>query len=320
MGRFPWKKAYRIALARAFRRRQIAFAIMGALAFLAGDPAEATGESAPDHARRPVLLLHGRDTTPESFEKLIGYLVANGYPTEFFSTPTLPFAAKGTKRIADRVIAPAVDRLLAEANRAARAAGRKEVNHEKVDIVAHGLGTLAGRWYAAKVRPERIHLWISLSGANHGSNALCRSFDHGAHDSCPAFGRSPRLSPIQTGLNGSNDAPADETSYGFGVDAEGVPSIRPTPERAIGYFTFRLPFDDRITPAHSALLDGAGGLRLVGPLPSPLRETSPGNFLYDLNVADIRGAPEIDHESMLDHPDVHRFVLVVLGARWLWER
>jgi hypothetical protein len=292
---------------------------MAAILLLPGAAAAAESE-APDYGLRPVLLLHGRDTSPGSYEKLIEYLVACGYPREFFAAPSLTFASRGTKRLAEKTIAPAIERLLAEANVSARSAGRGDVNHTKVDIVAHGLGALAARWYVAKIGPEHVRLWIGLSGANHGTNTLCRSFDHGAQESCLAFGRSPRLNPVQAALNGSSEAPVDETPYGFGIDAAGVPSMRPTPERAIGYFTFRLPYDDRIKPANSAILDGAGGLRLVGTLPSALKETSPGNFLYDLNVADIQGAPEIDHETTLGQVDVHRFVLVALGARWLWQR
>lgn len=294
--------------------------MLPAAIFLLAGAAMAAETEAPDYGLRPVLLLHGRDTNPGSYDTLIDYLVAHGYPREFFAAPSLAFVSRGTKRLAEKTIAPAIERLLAEANIAARNAGRGDVNHAKVDIVAHGLGALAARWYAAKIGPEHVHLWIGLSGANHGTNTLCRSFDHGAQESCPAFGRSPRLTPVQAALNGSPETLVAETPYGFGLDAPGVPSMRPTSERAIGYFTFRLPYDDRIKPANSAVLDGAGGLRLVGMLPSALKETSPGNFLYDLNVADIQGAPEIDHETTLDHVDVHRFVLVALGARWLWQR
>jgi hypothetical protein len=78
-------------------------------------------------------------------------------------------------------------------------------------------------------------------------------------------------------------------------------------------------FDRRITPEHSAVLDGAGGLRVAVPPRAAIRETSPGNFLYDTAIADIGGGPEIDHQTMLAHPDVHRFVASILAARLLWE-
>ncbi|MFD0345450.1 esterase/lipase family protein [Kitasatospora aburaviensis] len=60
---------------------------------------------------------------------------------------------------------------------------------DRVDIVAHSLGSLPSRWYvrfgggAAKVGH-----WISLAGPNHGTTVawLCALWDQGCRDMTPA--------------------------------------------------------------------------------------------------------------------------------------
>jgi len=273
-------------------------------------PANGVVSAAVDYARTPVLFVHGHGMSGSSFDELARFLVGAGYPREFLSAPGVPSTEMGNQRAAEKVIAAAVESLLVRATAAARAAGRADVVHAKVDIVAHSMGALSSRWYAAKVRPDRVRRWIALAGANHGTSALCPFRDLGARDSCPAFGRSPRLNPLQAALNGAHDGPADESPFGLGRDAPSVTSVRPTPEREIAYYTVRLDPDEWIKPSNSALLDGSGGLKLDGRIARALLETSPGNFLYDIS----RGA-DVGHDSMLGHPDIHRFVAAVLRAR-----
>jgi pimeloyl-ACP methyl ester carboxylesterase len=276
----------------------------------AGMPAGRAAAAAPDYARAPVLFVHGHGMDGSSFEPLMQHLAGTGYPRAFLAAPAIPSMEVGNQRAAETAIAHAVERLLAAASAAARAAGRADLVHAKIDIVAHSMGALSSRWYATKVRPDRVRTWIALAGANHGTTALCPFRDLGARDSCPAFARSPRLNPLQAALNGGHDAPADESPFGLGRDAARVASVRPTPERGIAYYTVRLDPDEWIRPANSALLDGSGGLILDGRIARALVETSPGNFLYDF----ARGA-DLGHDSMLGHPDIHRFVAAVLRAR-----
>jgi hypothetical protein len=46
------------------------------------------------------------------------------------------------------------------------------------------------------------------------------------------------------------------------------------------------------------------------------RQRSGGCFL---GVLGSPGAQEINHPTIPDHLDVHRFVFAVVAARWLWE-
>jgi hypothetical protein len=76
--------------------------------------------------------------------------------------------------------------------------------------------------------------------------------------------------------------------------------------RSILYLTVRVEPDNWIQPEHSALLDGAGGVPIRMPAGVPVRETSPGNFLFQ---------EQVGHDTLLLHPDLLRLVAVMLAAR-----
>jgi len=165
---------------------------------------------------------------------------------------------------------------------------------------------VSSRWYAAKLRPERVRTWIGLAGANHGTQALCPFQDEASREMCPAFASNARTHALQVALNGTERERVDETPYGLGPDRPAVPRIPPDGTRSILYLTVRVEPDDWIQPERSALLDGAGGVPIRVPAGVPVRQTSPGNFLFQEPVG---------HDPLLLHPDLLRLVAAMLAAR-----
>lgn len=269
-------------------------------------------ERAPDYHRHPVLLIHGHGLGPEDWTRLVAYLQSHGYPREYLYAPTIVPNTMGNIRAATGVIAPAAEALLA---RSARAAERAGLVHKprKIDIVGYSMGAVSGRWYATKLRPERVRTFVALAGSNHGTDALCPYADPGGREMCPAFSGDREANRVQVELNGTAAEPIDETPYGVGKDRPGVRSVAPDVHRRIAYFTVRIEPDPWIKPEHSALLDGAGGVMLDLPGDLPVRETAPGNFLFLGRHSALR---RVDHSSLLEHPDLHRLMTVVLvGSR-----
>ncbi len=234
--------------------------------------------SAPDFSRTPVIFVHGHGMSPNDWDGMIEQLSRAGYPQGYLHAVDIQPNVMANVEAAESVIAPAVETLLESAGQLARDAGYSGSLPQRVDIVSHSMGAMSSRWYAVRVSPERVRVWISVGGANHGTNVLCRYDDDGAADMCPAFARDQGQNPLQVSLNGSRDNPVDETPWGLGRDSEGRPRVVPDEARHIAWFTIRIDPDLWIEPAESAILDGAGtGLSVPGK--RNFRETSPGNLL-----------------------------------------
>ena len=168
------------------------------------------------------------------------------------------------------------------------------------------MGAVSSRWYAAKLRPDLVRTWIALAGANHGTQALCPFPDEASREMCPAFATKARRQAVQVALNGADGSSVDETPYGLGPDRAGVLRIAPDTTRGVLYLTVRVEPDKWIQPERSALVDGAGGVPIQVPAGVPVRETAPGNFLFE--------AP-VEHDPLLRHPDLLRLVTAMLAAR-----
>jgi pimeloyl-ACP methyl ester carboxylesterase len=257
---------------------QRAWLLMGLLwcAASASQPTEARTVSCPFG---PVIFVHGLGQDSGIFQHLIGALEERGIPRAClhaidYSTGNLP-----TRQAAENELAPYVERVIATLAPTAESAARRAA--VRVNLVAHSMGALSARWYAARVRPERVRTWIATSGANHGTNWKCPQPANSGHgDMCPAFARSARESAVQFELNGSRGPDVDETPYGLGRDTAGVRSIPSDAARSILYLTVRTAGDPYVKPAASLLLDGAGGVAVGLPAGNPWREDPPGNFLY----------------------------------------
>ena len=260
------------------------------------------GSDLAQYSKPPILFVHGYGMKASGWEKMISSLKASGYPPLFLRAVQLYPDTGGNIRAAEEQIASAIERFLDKVNTELRSKAPSLVPKTKVDIVAHSMGALSARWYAAKLRPDRVRVWISLGGANHGTDVLCKFLGQGARDCCPAYSDSG----IQYDLNGLPFKPdVDETPYGMGQDSPGVTTIPPDSARAIFYFSIRTSPDNWIKPETSPILDGAGGCHIPIPSDLPCLETSPGNFLMTNGVG---------HDQMLEDAAVIDLVKTILSA------
>jgi pimeloyl-ACP methyl ester carboxylesterase len=287
--------------------RAFAFRLLPAMTFLLGLAwGSAASSEPPDYARTPVLFVHGHGLSSADWRPLIEYLAANGYAREYLHGVDIVPNTMANAQAATSVIAPAADSLLARAKAAAQRVRYRGEVPRRLDIVSHSMGVVSSRWYAAKLHPERVRTWIGLAGANHGTQALCPFQDEASREMCPAFASNARTHALQVALNGAEGARVDETPYGLGPDRPAVPRIPSDGVRSILYLTVRVEPDNWIQPERSALLDGAGGVPIRMPAGVPVRETSPGNFLFQ---------EQVGHDPLLLHPDLLRLVAAMLAAR-----
>jgi pimeloyl-ACP methyl ester carboxylesterase len=232
----------------------------------------------------PVVFIHGHKCHAGYFDKFKKELLKRGYPENYLLAIQLVPNDGSNIEAAERQIAPAINELLTTIKKKRIPAKQKEI--EKVNIISHSMGALSARWYAAKVRPDRVNVWISLAGANHGTNIACGANDPGSNDMCPAFAEGLEESRIQFLLNGRPKLPdIDETPFGIGTDSVGVSSLRPDKDRRILYITIRIETDRIITPKESAELDGSGGLLFNLPDRLKLRQNTAGNFILYENIS-----------------------------------
>ena len=262
------------------------------------------GYAAPDYSKTPVFFVHGHSLNASNWATMISYLTDAGYPAEYLEAIQLVPNTGANIPAAEEQIAPAIETFLDSINTFLAANYPDIPLKTKVDIVSHSMGSLSSRWYAARVRPDRVHKWISLAGANHGTNDLCSFPDPGADDSCPAYAENEQESFIQYQLNGAPYvADVDETPYGIGQDSSGVVSVPPDQNRRIFYLIIRTDPDEWIDPIESPILDGAGGATIPIPGDLPATMTLEGNFLMTNGVG---------HDAMLSDPETMRLVKIFL--------
>jgi pimeloyl-ACP methyl ester carboxylesterase len=263
---------------------------------------------AQDYTKTPVFFVHGYGSGNWGWEPLIDHLVNSGYPPEYLKALYLDPSDGANIPAAEDQIAPAVEDFLEDVNEFLDTNYPQIPLKTEVDIVSHSMGGLSSRWYAARVRPDRVRSWVSLAGANHGTDALCpwAGVDNGgAGDCCPAFAANELESYIQYQLNGAPYvADVDETPYGVGADSSGVVTVFPDEQNRILYVTIRTPDDVWISPDDSVILDGTGGMNIPIPGDLPATETSPGNIRMDSGVG---------HDQMLEDPDTMRLVGIILN-------
>ncbi len=256
--------------------------------------------------RTPVLFVHGSGLTAGTWDDMIGALLDDGYPPAYLRAVDMRPRDGDNVRAAERFIATGVERLLADSRAAVTASACDSPAPARIDIVAHSMGAFSSRWYIRFIGGERVRLMVALAGANHGTDRLCGRSGAGDRQMCPAFADAADPAVAQHRLNGTRQDPEDATPWGLGEDSADRNRMPPDGERRIAYITVRVEPDEWIEPAESALLDGAGGVETgdigdIGGL--PLRETSPGNYLF-LGSA--------SHDGLPYHPDLVRFVAAIL--------
>lgn len=237
---------------------------------------------------------------------MISFLVRSGYPHQYLKAIQLHPNDGSNIDAAEKQIAPAIEKLLESINEHIKKEQPGIELKTKVDLISHSMGALSSRWYSAKVRPDTVRVWLSLAGANHGTDPLCGSSGQGADDMCPAFAKSKEESLIQYELNGApHVADIDESPYGIGKDSPDVNSIMPDESRRILYITVRVASDKAIMPGESAMLDGAGGINIRIPEKVRTKETSSGNILM---------IDHLHHDGLLKEKDIFKLVKIILDS------
>lgn len=265
-------KAFAIAIA-------VVFAAI-ALARLQRSNGDDPGPSRAEGPKIPILLVHGSGLDSSSWSALIGHLRSAGWPPEYLVAPDLVPSDGANLLAATTQLQPAAIRLMEQA--AARAAQENWARPEKFAIVGHSMGTVSGRWLAAKLMPDRVAVFVAITGANHGTDALCGLAGQGNDELCPAYPTSGQSFVLEQ-LNGRAEAPLDETPYGPATDPPGVPAIPPTASACIAWYTIFIASDEWIVPAASARLVGAGGAELPL-LPKDFDAVAPGEFRLNTRV------------------------------------
>ena len=263
-----------------------------------------TGHTKPDYAKTPIFFVHGYGMNATCWKPIISFLMKAGYPKKYLRAIQLRPNNSSNIVASEKQIAPEIEDFLKSINEFVQKKRLNVSSKTKVDLISHSMGALSARWFAAKVRPDRVRLWISLGGASHGSNAECSYAGQGADDLCPAYAKNPKESFIQYTLNGKPHVyDIDETPYGIGQDSPGVHPIPPVEDRRILYITLRTSPDKWIKPENSPILDGAGSLNITLPENVSAKETSRGNILMTNRVG---------HDAMLKCPDTMRLVRAIL--------
>lgn len=260
----------------------------------------------PDYTKTPIFFVHGHGMYARSWNSMISYLEKSGYPRKYLRAIQLRPNDGSNIVAAEKQIAPAIEDFFESINSFIKEKYPALSAKAKVDLISHSMGGLSTRWYAVKVRPDRVRMWISLAGSNHGSDVLCGHSGQGAEDLCPAFAKNPKESLIQYELNGKPHlADVDETPFGIGKDTLDVDSVCPDQFRRILYITIRTSPDRWIKPEKSVILDGAGGFKISIPKEIQVREQPEGNFIMMNHVG---------HDEMLKDQSTMALVHIVLRS------
>ncbi|HET8815244.1 MAG TPA: alpha/beta fold hydrolase [Solirubrobacterales bacterium] len=164
----------------------------------------------------PILFVHGWNGSSSNWSTMISRFEKDGYPKSHllaynYNTST------SNKTTGETVVKSEVEKLLAS------------TGAEKVDILAHSMGSLNSRWYLKFVAgaQEKVDDWVSFGGPNHGTSAANLCFS----TTCVEM----RIgSKFLTELNAGDETPG-----------------------AVNYGTWWSPCDEFINPDESVILSGA---------------------------------------------------------------
>lgn len=238
---------------------------------------DSAGSPAATRARDPlpVLMIHGSGMNSSTWTPLVRHLRTHGWPEEYLLAVDLVPDNGANIAAAERQLVPAAQALLERA--AGRAAIEGRVAPRKLAVVGHSMGAVSARWLAARLIPDRVAVFVAIAGANHGSSVLCGRTGDGDRELCRAHSRA-RRSVVLEQLNGTEDAPADETPYGPARDPPGVTGQPPVAAACIAWYAVLIDPDEWVVPAASAHLAGSGGSDPVG-LPAGIERLRDGEFV-----------------------------------------
>lgn len=166
-------------------------------------------------AQDPILFVHGWSSDESTWDTMVERFEADGYPSSHLSAYTYD-TSKSNRDSAAEDVEPQVESL------------RETTGAEKVDIVAHSMGSLNSRWYLKELGgTEFVDEWVSLGGPNHGTETAYFCFSTACRE----------MRPGSTFLEELNEG--DETPG------------------SVNYGTWWSPCDSIINPDSSVALEGA---------------------------------------------------------------
>lgn len=163
----------------------------------------------------PILFVHGWSSSASTWNTMIGRFEKDGYAKSHLSAYSYN-TSQSNKTSAANEVKPRVESLL------------KATGAEKVDIVAHSMGSLNSRWYIKFLGGEsKVDEWVSLGGPNHGTNTAFFCFSTACTEMRPG-------STFLNELNAGDETPG-----------------------SVNYGTWWSPCDEVINPDSSVPLSGA---------------------------------------------------------------
>lgn len=183
-----------------------------------------TKDNIPNVENRPypLVFVHGRNADSGVWRALKDYLIAHGY-TENILFGWDYDSSQSANEVLSGQFKNYVDDVLSN------------TGAEKVDIVAHSLGSLLTRWFIKfDGGKDSVRQWISLAGPNHGTTLgwLCALLNQGCKDMTPG-------SYVITNLN------------------QGSETVSPTQ-----FTTIWSAGDEQISPPTSTVLSGANNIQV----------------------------------------------------------
>ncbi len=190
------------------RRFLAALAAALAVAFLPSFPAQAAT------AHQPILFVHGWNSSGATWNEMLASFRAVGYSdSELFA---ISYNTSQSNVTTAQQLQTKVDEIQAQTGWAT------------IDVISHSMGSLSSRYYLRNLGGQsEVDAWVSLAGANHGTNTANFCLGAGCKEMRP---RSSFLNALNSG---------DET---------------PGPVR---YRTWWSPCDTTINPDSSVSLTGA---------------------------------------------------------------
>ena len=194
-----------------FKRRLTAFACAIAVC-VSGAAIAPAGALAVD----PILFVHGWSSSASTWNTMIGRFEKDGWPKSHLRAYSYN-TSQSNKTTAETIVKSEVEKL------------KKETGAEKVDIIAHSMGSLNSRWYIKFVSGGEANVdeWVSLGGPNHGTNFAYFCFSTACTEMRPG-------STFLNQLNAGDETPG-----------------------SVNYGTWWSPCDEIINPDSSVPLSGA---------------------------------------------------------------
>lgn len=129
-----------------------------------GEPPAAPEPPPAPAARRPVVLVHGITPSGADFDVLVARLLERGWTVDRIAVVEYSSPSWGCNVDNAAELAEVVERL------------REDTGADRVDIVAHSMGSLSSRWYVKELGGlEVVDRYVSLGGMHRGLFSPCLS-------------------------------------------------------------------------------------------------------------------------------------------------